>query len=658
LSNEEKKPKVMSDLETVDVTAVLEKFDTESSYRRLKGKIGLILTIITISMSLFHFYTAGFGTLEAMKQRAIHVTFMFVIGFLLWPAFKKMRRDTIPWYDVVLALLGVAVGGYILYNYQSLIFRAGMPTTTDLYMGILAIILVLEITRRTVGPELPIVAVIFLAYARYGPYIPAPLNHRGFSWNRILEHTYLTTEGIFGTPIMVSSNFVFLFILYGAFLEKTGVGQFFIDMAFAATGHMRGGPAKAAVLASGMMGSISGSSVANTVTTGAFTIPAMKKVGYRPEFAGAVEAAASTGGQIMPPVMGAAAFIMSEFTGIPYFQIIAAAAIPAILYYLAVGTMVHVEAVKTGLVGLPKEILPNARDTMRKGWHLIIPLIAIVWFLMMGMTPFKAAYLSIWLAVLAALVGRFLLKSDNRFSFKDFLGAFENGARSAIGVAAACACAGIVVGVVTLTGLGLRFASLIISIAAGNLLLTLFLTMIASIILGMGLPTTAKYIVLATMAAPALIELGVPVIAAHLFILYFGVVADITPPVALAAYAGAGIAGGNAMKTGLIALKLAMAGFLIPYVFTLSPALVMVDVTWAQALHTLLTAITGIVALATAVQGYFITKTLIHEQLLLFVAAFSLIVPGLYTDVIGFGALAIVFFLQRMRQKNAANVSV
>ena len=646
MSNDEKKPAIASALETVDVSEVLQKFDTESSYRRIKGKIGLILTVITIAMSLFHFYTAGFGSLEAMKQRAIHVSFMFVIGFLLWPAAKRMRRDILHWWDVVLALLGLSVGGYVLFNYQSLIFRAGLPTSTDIYMGILAIILVLEITRRIVGPELPIVAVLFLAYSRFGPYFPSPLNHRGFSWNRIIEHTYLTTEGIFGTPIMVSSTFVFLFILYGAFLEKTGVGQFFIDMAFAATGHMRGGPAKAAVLASGLMGSISGSSVANTVTTGSFTIPAMKRVGYRPEFAGAVEAAASTGGQIMPPVMGAAAFIMSEFTGIPYFQIIKAAAIPAILYYLAVGTMVHIEAVKTGLVGLPKEILPNGRETMRKGWHLMIPLIAIVAFLMLGWTPFKAAYWSIWLAIGAAM-----LKKETRIGIKDFLGAFESGARSAIGVAAACACAGIVVGVVTLTGLGLRFASLIISVANGNLIATLFLTMIASIILGMGLPTTAKYIVLATMAAPALIELGVPVISAHLFILYFGVVADITPPVALAAYAGAGIAGANAMKTGVTALKLALAGFLIPYIFTLSPALVLVDVTWVQALHTIITATVGIIALATGVQRYFLMPTKFYEQALLLLSAFSLIVPGLMTDTVGFSALALVFILQRARQR-------
>ena len=525
-----------------------------------------------------------------------------------------------------------------------------MCSSDLLVVGIIAILLVLEITRRTVGPELPIVAIVFLAYARFGPYLPSPLNHRGFSISRIVEHTFLTTEGIFGTPLMVSSTFVFLFILYGAFLEKTGVGQLFIDLAFAATGHMRGGPAKTAVLASGLMGSISGSSVANTVTTGAFTIPAMKKVGYSPEFAGAVEAAASTGGQIMPPVMGAAAFIMSEMTGIPYFQIVTAAAIPAILYYLAVGTMVHFEALKTGLVGLPKEQLPKARDTMKRGWHLMIPLIAILYFLTVAQwTPFKAAYWSIIIAVVVAM-----LKKETRIGIKDILGALESGARSAVGVASACACAGIVVGVVTLTGLGLKFASLIIDVAGGNLLATLFLTMVASLILGMGLPTTAKYIVLATMAAPALVQLGVPLIAAHLFILYFGVVADITPPVALAAYAGAGIAGGNAMKTGFLALKLALAGFLIPYIFALSPGLLLVDVTWFEALHTFITALVGIISLAAGVQGWLLTKTQLYERALLIVSAFALIDPGLATDLIGLGALVLVYMLQKARLKKAS----
>jgi len=653
MSSEELKPRVAAHLETVDVQATLEKYDTDAQFRKLAGVAGLIVAGIAIAMSLFHYYTAAMGVLVAMQQRAVHLMFVMVLAFLLWPATKKLSKYKLPWYDIVLAMMGASVCLYILLNYHALIFRAGLPTPTDVYVGIVAILLVLEITRRAVGPELPIVAAVFLLYARFGPYFPGPLVHRGYSVRSIVEHIFLTTEGIFGIPLGVSATFVFLFILYGAFLEKTGVGQFFIDLAFAATGHMRGGPAKTAVLASGLLGSISGSSVANTVTTGAFTIPAMKKVGYSPNFAGAVEAAASTGGQIMPPVMGAAAFIMAEMTGIAYLDIVKSAAIPAVLYFLAVGTMVHFEAVKTGLVGLPKSMLPSAVDTLKRGWHLVIPLVTIVYFLMVGRSPFWAAFQSINIAVVVALLG-YLLKRDFKSGKALVLGvpkAFENGARSAVGVAAACACAGIVVGVVTLTGLGLRFSHLVVALAGGNLILTLFFTMIASIILGMGVPTTAKYIILATMAAPALVALGLPLIAAHLFVLYFGIIADITPPVALAAYAGAGIAGGNAMKTGLLAVKLASAAFLIPYIFALSPGLLLVDVTWLEALHNVVTALVGIIALAAAVQGYFVVEARHYERLLLAISAFSLIVPGLVTDLVGFGALALVYVLQRARQK-------
>jgi TRAP transporter 4TM/12TM fusion protein len=651
VSSEEHKPSVAAHLEPVDVQATLEKYDPDSQFRKIAGWVGIAISAIAIAMSLFHYYTAAMGILVAMQQRAVHLMFAMVLAFLLWPATKKLSKHKLPWYDVILALLGVGVCLYLLVNYRALIFRAGLPTALDVAVGIVAILLVLEIARRAVGPELPMVALVFIVYAHFGPWMPGPLVHRGYSIRSIVDHLFLTTEGIFGIPLGVSSTFVFLFILYGAFLEKTGVGQFFIDLAFAATGHMRGGPAKTAVLASGLMGSISGSSVANTVTTGAFTIPAMKKVGYRPEFAGAVEAAASTGGQIMPPVMGAAAFIMAEMTGIAYIDIVKAAAVPAILYYLGVGTVVHLEAVKTGLKGLPKSMLPHASETLRRGWHLLIPLFTIVYFLMAGRSPFWAAFQSINIAVLVALIG-FVVRRDFKSGRALILGipkAFENGARSAIGVAAACACAGIVVGVVTLTGLGLRFAHLVLQVAGGNLLLTLFLTMIASIILGMGLPTTAKYIVLATMAAPALVELGVPLIAAHLFIFYFGIIADITPPVALAAYAGAGIAGGNAMKTGLTAVKLALAAFLIPYIFTISPGLLLIDVTWAEALHNIASALVGIIALAAAVQGYFVGPARMWERVLLFSAALGLIDPGLLTDTFGLVALGVVYFAQKRR---------
>ena len=501
--------------EKIDIDEKLAEFDTSSNVRKMAGIFGTIITIVAIAMSGFHLWTASFGILLAMKQRATHLFFVFLLGFLLYPATKKSSRTKIPFYDFIFTGAGMAVTGYILFFYEDLVRRGGRPTSLDIFMGILAIVLVLEITRRSIGPELPIIALVFIGYVFAGPYLPGALGHRGYSLARIVNQLYMTTEGIFGTPLGVSATFVFMFILFGSFLEVTGVGQFFIDVAFAAAGHRKGGPAKAAVLASGFMGSISGSSIANTVTTGAFTIPLMKKVGYNKNFAGAVEAAASTGGQILPPIMGAAAFIMSEFTSIPYIRIVASAFVPALLYYLGVIIMVHLEASKQNLEGIPKEELPEFKGTFKMGFHLLLPLIGVVVFLI-RFSPLRAALLSILLAI-----GVSLVRKHTRIKPMAILNAMEDGAKKAVGVAAACACAGIIVGIVTLTGLGLTFANLIISLAGGMLLPTLFLTMIASIILGMGLPTTAKYIVLATMAAPALVELGVPLIAAHLFILYF-----------------------------------------------------------------------------------------------------------------------------------------
>ncbi|MGB3959766.1 MAG: TRAP transporter permease [bacterium] len=649
--------------EELQVEELLQKYDLETS--RLRSPVGIAATlifIIAVAMSAFHLYTAGFGILQAMKQRAVHLSFAFLLVFLLYPMTKGGDKGKIPIYDYLLAILGVSIGVYILANYDQLVLRAGAPTQMDLVMGFIAILLVLEATRRSIGPELPIVAIIFLLYAYFGPYMPGMLAHRGYDLKRIIYQTYLTTEGIFGTPLAVSSTYVFLFILFGAFLDKTGVGRLFIDLAFALTGHMRGGPAKAAVVASGLMGSISGSSVANTVTTGAFTIPLMKKVGYKPHFAGAVEAAASTGGQIMPPVMGAAAFIMAEFTGIPYVKIIISAAIPAILYYLAVGTMVHLEACKLGLRGLPRSAMPSVRELAVK-LYLLLPVVFIIYFLVRGFTPLKAAYWGIVGTILIGIVDlvlQYLLGNSSRIEIqqyaRDMIQALAEGARGSVSVAMACATAGIVVGVVTLTGLGLKVATLIIALARGELILTLFFTMIASIILGMGLPTTAKYIVLATMAAPALTQLGVPVMAAHLFILYFGIIADVTPPVALAAYAGAGIAGANAMQTGITALKLASGGFLIPYIFALSPDLLLINTTPVDAIIAFISACIGVIALSASIENYLLTYCRIYERILLFVAALALIKPGLATDAFGIAVLGAITLMQHLRRKRAGQV--
>ena len=660
-SSEASFTKTAEELGAMNVDELMEQYDLETSkLRKLSGKVALFITIVAILMSAFHLFTAWHGTLLAMKQRSLHLIFAFTIGFALYPGFKKSSKDKIDITDWLLIILSVGVWGYIFFNVEAIALKGGQMSTTDMVLGVLAVLLTLEVTRRVVGPELPIVTIIFLLFAYFGRHMPGIFAHRGFNVTRIVSHMYMTTEGIMGTPLGVSSTFVFMFILFGSFLDKTGVGEFFIDFAYALTGSTRSGPAMTSVLSSGLMGSISGSSVANTVTTGAFTIPLMKSVGYKPHYAGAVEATASTGGQIMPPVMGAAAFIMADFTGCPYISIVKAAIIPAVLYYIAVGTMVHLEACKLGLKGMPRESLPKVSSILRKQGYLTLPLIAIIFMLVKQYPPTMAALTGIVIGVIVAMTVS-LIKKDNSFTPKDILGAMEAGAKGAVGVACACACAGMIVGVVTLTGFGLKIAEVIVQIAQGRLIPTLLLTMISSIILGMGLPTTAKYIVLATMAVPAITKLGVNLMSAHLFILYFGVVADVTPPVALAAYAGAGIAGANSMKTGFQAFKLAIGAFIIPYIFVINPHLIMVDsivgttVNWlpvTAALPTIVTALIGTVCLAGTVESYLFGNLRIWQRIILLLAAFALLDPKLLTDAIGLAALALIYVTQKILNKN------
>ena len=653
--------KSAEELGAMDVDELMEQYDLETSkLRKLTGKVALFITIVAILMSAFHLFTAWHGTLLAMKQRSLHLIFAFTLGFALYPGFKNSSKDKIDIMDWVLMILSIGVWGYIFFNVEAIALKGGQMSTTDMVLGVLAVLLTLEVTRRVVGPELPIVTIVFLLFAYFGRSLPGVFAHRGFNVTRIVSHMYMTTEGIMGTPLGVSSTFVFMFILFGSFLDKTGVGEFFIDFAYALTGSTRSGPAMTSVLSSGLMGSISGSSVANTVTTGAFTIPLMKSVGYKPHYAGAVEATASTGGQIMPPVMGAAAFIMADFTGFPYISIVKAAIIPAVLYYIAVGTMVHLEACKLGLKGMPRESLPKVSNILRKQGYLTLPLIAIIFMLVKQYPPTMAALTGIIIGVIVAFAAS-LIKKDNSFTPKDILGAMEAGAKGAVGVACACACAGMIVGVVTLTGFGLKIAEVIVLIAKGKLIPTLLLTMVSSIILGMGLPTTAKYIVLATMAVPAITKLGVNLMSAHLFILYFGVVADVTPPVALAAYAGAGIAGANSMKTGFQAFKLAIGAFIIPYIFVINPHLIMVDsvvgttVNWlpiTAAIPTIVTALIGTICLAGTVESYLFGNLRIWQRVILLGAAFALLDPKLLTDFIGLGALAVIFVTQKLLNKD------
>lgn len=622
----------------------LEKYDSESRYRRPGGKWEIAIKLICIAFSIFQFYTAGFGVFPAQIQRSVHLFFTFVLIFLLYPSLSSFSRKSMHWLDVVLAIAAGSTMLYLVVNYRELLYRGGVPTKADLIFGAMAIIFTLEAARRIVGLPIVIVAVVFVLYARLGKYIPGFFAHRGFTWTRIINHMYLTTEGILGAPIGVSSTFVFMFILFGAFLNKTGLGKFFIDLALAAAGHQAGGPAKVAVISSGFFGSISGSSVANTVTTGTFTIPLMKSIGYQPHFAGAVEAAASTGGQLMPPIMGAAAFIMSDFIGVPYITIAIAAVLPALLYYMAVFTMIHMEAKRLGLRGLPKDQLPKVKEIFSKGGHLLIPLFVIVYMLVRGYTPLKAAYYSILCTVAVAMC-----RKNTRMKLSDIIAAFDDGARGSLGVAAACACAGLVIGSVTLTGIGLKLANGIVSLAGGHLFFTLVLTMITSILLGMGLPTTAKYIVLASMAAPAIQKFGVPMLAAHMFIFYYGIIADLTPPVALAAYAGAGIAGADPMRTGFTALKLAIAGFLIPYFFVYNPELLMINASLANTTVPVITALAGTFLLSCATAGYWLKNLNIVEKVVLFAAALLLIRPGWTTDLVGVAVAAVVYLIQKRK---------
>ncbi len=634
----------ISEEETVNIDLIMEKYDRESAFRKLSGYQLKIVSIIAILFSFFQVYTGAFGILPSQLQRSIHLTFVLVLGYLLYPSFKKMSRTRFHWFDVGLACTGAFVGLYWVFNYNGLMMRAGSQTTLDIVVGGLAILLVLEGARRVVGTPIATIAGICILYAKFGSIMPGFFNHRGYSVERIISHMYYTTEGIIGIPLGVASTFIFLFILFGAFLDKTGISKFFIDIANALAGWAAGGPAKVAVLTSALQGTVSGSSVANTVCTGSFTIPLMKKLGYKPEFAGAVEAAASTGGQIMPPIMGAAAFLMAEFLGVPYVEIIKAGAIPALLYFTGIWIVVHLEAKKEGMRGLSRDELPKVWDVLRKQGYMILPLVAIIYFLVSGATPIKAAMYGLVLTIVTSM-----FKKATRMTPKIFLEALESGARTALGVSMACACAGMIVGTITLTGLGLKIGNGLVGLAGGNLLLTLFFTMITSLILGMGAPTTANYIITATIAAPAIVLLNVPPIAAHMFTFYFGIIADITPPVALAAFAGAAIAKADPIKTGLIASKLAIAAFIIPYMFVFNPAILMIDTNAVEVIVIIITSIIGMVGIGGAMEGYLITHANWLERGLLLAGGLMLIVPGLVTDILGLSILGLVFIYQKRK---------
>ncbi len=616
-----------------------------------KTLIAYVITAVALFMCAFHLYTAQFGLFSAMVQRPVHLFFACALVLLIFPIKRFWSETTYPLalriFDWVL-IAAVAVALYhIAAGYRELVARGGAATETDLWLGGLILILVLETTRRVMGPALPIITIVALAYTLFGHHIPGLWGHRVIDAEQLISYQYLTTEGLFTIPLGVSASFIFIFILFGAFLVASGTGEFFIKFANALAGHLRGGPAKVAVLSSATFGSISGSAVANVVSTGSFTIPLMKKIGYRPVFAGAIESVASTGGQFMPPVMGAAAFIIADMLGVPYLEVCKAALIPSLLYFFALLYMVHLEALRRGLRGLKRSELPALLPTIKEGGHLLLPAGILVTLLVMGYSPMKSG---LWALVAVVVVSWF--KASTRMGPRAILNALEKGAKGSLEVALACACAGIVIGCVTQSGLGLKFSSLVIQASsfaesAGiRLFLSLVFVMVASLILGMGLTTSAAYILTVILGGPVLIELGVQPLAAHMFVFYYACLSCITPPVALAAFAGAGIAGSKPFATGFESMRLALIAYVVPFIFVYHPVLIWQGSWWAILLS-FISASLGCMALGSAMLGYLGTKINILLRAVLCGVAFLLIMPGLLTDAIGAAAFAAIYLAMR-----------
>ena len=623
----------------------LREVDTSSRFRTQIGAWEWLVGGLSIALTLFHLYTGLFGSRPSLIQGAIHLGGATSLIFLLYPAGKRMARTGgVPWYDLVLAVLGLGANLYTVVMYDHLtsnLVQIMGFTDVDYAVAVLGIVLTLEATRRCVGLPIVLIALGAIAYSLFGA---------GQSWDNYAVGTFFTARsGIFGTPIQVSSTFIYLFLFFAVVLIRTNIGTLFTDLAFRATGRFAGGPAKAAVVASGLTGMTSGSSVANTVASGSFTIPMMKKAGFRPHFAGATEATASTGGQLMPPIMGAAAFIMAEYTGIPYSEIIVIAIIPAFLYFLGVFLSVHFEARRRRILGMSDEDLPSWTSVLKR-IDLLLPLVIIIVIMLSGFSPARAALWGIGIAFVLSF-----LRKETRLSPAGIVRTLDAAARTALPVIAACATAGIVAGTVTGTGLGGQVGGIVLDLAQGSFLLVLAFTMIACLILGMGLPTTANYVVTATVAAPILFNnFDVPLISAHMFVFFFGILADVTPPVCLAAYAGSGIAGSNPLRTGVTALRLAVAGFIIPYVFVLEPALLLEGST-TDLLLALGTIMVGMIAIAAGLAGHLIIRAVTLERVLLVAGGFLLVYPAILVSLVGAVLVGIVVVIQVSRGRQGAD---
>lgn len=611
----------------------------------------MLVSLLAIGLALYVIKSAAFGGLPSWQHRAFFTSVLLVLCFSYIP-YKKYNKKMHWLFDFVPLLLSLVVMVFAFTSFPEVSLRQGNPAMIDMVIGTIMILLIIEGVRRTVGTAMAIMVVIFWAYIFVGPWLPGLLAHPGFSYGKSIDTMFITTNGIFTAPIYIASTVLILFLIFCSLLLKTGAGQLFIELAFALTGRARGGPALAAVLSSALMATITGNGAANATMTGAFTIPLMKKVGYKKEFAGAVEAVASQGGQIMPPIMGAAAFIMAEYTGIPFIKIAGYALIPACLYFLVVAVVIYLEARKLGLEGLPKEQLPIFWDVMKARGYLLLPLIVIVGLMVMGYSPMMAG---LWAIIVVFLIS--LMKKATRMSFMVTLAALEDGVRSSIGTVMACAGAGIITGSVIMTGLGIRFSRMAVELSGGELLPMLLLVMLASIVLGMGMPTVSAYVILATVAVGSLIKIGVPVITAHFFVFYFGIFSGITPPVAITSYITAGIAGGNPLMTSLQSLRIGLAGFILPYMMVYTPALMLQGDTITIILATI-TSMIGLTSFAGFIQGYLISTTPVWQRVMLLVSALTLVDQGLVTDIVGISLLALVLFFQWRKKKSGPNYNL
>lgn len=628
---------------------IIEKLYKEATTRAFSGTMRKMFFVLCLIVSLYHLYTATFGPPLTLVHRSIHVCMMLVLAFLMYPMSNKSSFTTPSIIDWILIILSFAPPVYIMTNYLGVVERAGNPSTTDMLMATLLVVLVLEASRRVSGWALPVLSIVFIIYGLFGRNMPGMFMHRGYDWIGLSNHFFANTEGIYGTSVNVAASYIFLFILFGCIMGKSGMGQLFNDLALSIAGHTQGGPAKVSVFASGLIGSINGAAVANVVTTGAFTIPLMKKIGYTKEFAGAVESAASVGGQLLPPIMGAAAFIMAEMLGVKYSNIIVWAAIPALLYYIGVITQVQLRAFKDGLHGLPKEQLPSFKAVIKSRGHLLFPIFFLVYMLFFsGTTVVYSAVLTIVLTIIVAQ-----LREGTRMSFNDIITAVADGAKQTVSVAIACACVGIIIGVCSKTGFGLTMANTIIAFGSTSVFFTMIFTMVTCMILGMGLPSIPAYIITAAIAVPALSKLGISPAAAHMFSFYYAMFANLTPPVALASFAAAGLSGGDPMKTGWASVKLAIAGFIVPFMFVFSPQLMLINTTLADGVWTALSACLGVFLLAVAVEGYFMAPVGALVRIVVLTGALSLMYPDVVTDIIGVVTLALLYVVQRKKRKNS-----